>query len=799
MNEVWNKLVALATPYAERWGVEPTMVIGAAAAISSMLLYGVVRMLRNRRPPAAPGAGMPTTTSPRVLRKQAARARKQGHLGQAAKLLAAAGDRDQALALLVEAEQWVAAAELALEFGRKDKAASLFERGGRYREAAELLEQIRQFEAAGKLWQRAGNLKQAGEMWERLGRLELAAQAFAEGDVPDRAAELYAKLKQYERAASLAEVAYQRARNELGGGGVRGKQRVEAAGRRAAELFERIGAVERAEAIYLEIGDVDQVVRLAAVTGRVETAVEALVASGREDEAADLLERAGRKSEAARMRADARMAQGDVAAAAKLYASAGDVQAAIDAYTTIGLVGDAARVAEAAGRYEEAGGLYLKARDGRKAAECFEAAARWDKAAALWQRLGDTKRTIRALVQGGKTYEAALHMARAGDHEGALKLLDSVVDDERAQLLVADLLLKRGDHAAALKRYEAVLKEKPVNATRLESAYRYALLLEKLGRRDDARAAFKAIVRYDPAYRDVRERYERLAPPTAAANEPARPTESETAKTGARRRRYVILEELGRGGMGVVYKAMDRVLDRIVALKVLPSNLSANDMVVRNFFREAKSAAALSHPNIVTVYDAGEEDDTYYIAMEYIQGPTLKQMVRDNGPFPVPLFLLVAVQTLKGLGYAHSNRIVHRDIKPSNLMWVGHDKLVKITDFGLAKVIQEVVNFQTVVGGTPHYMSPEQILGEEIDARADLYSLGASLYELATGSVPYPKGDAGYHHIHSEPPNPCTLRPDFPPALAEIVVKLMAKDREARYPDADAVLAALERARSEGL
>jgi serine/threonine-protein kinase len=324
------------------------------------------------------------------------------------------------------------------------------------------------------------------------------------------------------------------------------------------------------------------------------------------------------------------------------------------------------------------------------------------------------------------------------------------------------------------------------------------LLLEQEERLDEARRVWKQVARYDPEFRDVRERVEALAPePEAAppAQTPAPEGEPQRSSSG-QKRRYVILEELGRGGMGVVYKAMDRVLDRVVALKVLPSDMRQNQQVVQTFFREAKAAASLTHPNIVVVFDAGEEDGVYYIAMEYIEGKTLKQMVKSNGPFPLPLLLLISGQVAKGLGYAHSHKIIHRDVKPSNLLWQSREKHVKITDFGLAKVIQEVVNFQTVVGGTPHYMSPEQILGEEVDPRSDIYSLGATLYELATGQVPFPKGDAGYHHIHTEPKDPVEIRGDLPRAYADVLLKSLEKEASQRYQTAEALFEALQSVRA---
>jgi eukaryotic-like serine/threonine-protein kinase len=199
--------------------------------------------------------------------------------------------------------------------------------------------------------------------------------------------------------------------------------------------------------------------------------------------------------------------------------------------------------------------------------------------------------------------------------------------------------------------------------------------------------------------------------------------------------RYQILSELGRGGMGIVYKASDTVLDRVVAFKVLPDALKENPQALKNFLREAKSAAQLNHPNIVTVYDAGEQDGRYYIAMEYVDGNTLKEIVRRRGAIAPGGVLHVLVQMCEALAYAHEKKIVHRDIKTANTMWT-RDRKAKIMDFGLAKVIEEVRNHTTLVSGTPYYMSPEQTLGRNVDYRTDIYSLGVTVFELATAGCP---------------------------------------------------------------
>jgi serine/threonine-protein kinase len=247
--------------------------------------------------------------------------------------------------------------------------------------------------------------------------------------------------------------------------------------------------------------------------------------------------------------------------------------------------------------------------------------------------------------------------------------------------------------------------------------------------------------------------------------------------------RYEILEEVGRGGMGIVFKARDRRLGRVVALKRLPENLRNHPKAIELFLREARAAAALNHINIVTVFDAGQEGDTYYITMELLEGLPLATVLKRNGRLSPRDVARLGIQITTGLQYAHDQRIIHRDIKTANL-FVTNSRTVKIMDFGLAKMVEEVRRATTVIGGTPYYMAPEQSQGGGADHRADLYALGVTLFELATGKVPFVEGDVAYHHRHTPPPDPRDRAEGIPTALAELVLELLAKEPADRTPSA---------------
>ena len=253
--------------------------------------------------------------------------------------------------------------------------------------------------------------------------------------------------------------------------------------------------------------------------------------------------------------------------------------------------------------------------------------------------------------------------------------------------------------------------------------------------------------------------------------------------------RYRIVERLGQGGMGVVYKAFDPQIERTVAIKVISGQRFDNPELRERFFREARAAGQLTHPNIIIVYDLGEEQGQPYLAMEFVDGVTLDVLMRSGEPFPLPQRLSILLDVCEGLAYAHHRGVIHRDVKPGNIM-VTRSGAAKILDFGLARLISSDLTRSNLMLGTMSYMAPEQLRGESIDQRVDIFAVGVVLYELFAGRRPF-EGDslasAIYKVLEEEPPAVHEVNPSVPLELSQIVTRALAKDRDQRYQSMDEV------------
>ncbi len=730
------------------------------------------------------------------LEKEAARIARDGDLVAAGELCAQSGLHDQAVKYFTDAREIAKAAEVRQDQNRFEDAAELFAQAGRFESAGALFASRSHWEKAADCYRKGGRMSVAAELYEKAGNLLLAGECYSRCEFHRHAAQAFLQVNEWKRAAQAIEKALEDEQNNP------------AAGQDPKKAKELKNLVLQAAKLYEESGDIDAALRtltqgqcwavaadLADRAGLHERAADLHQRAGNVPKAAEALRRLGENGAAAQMLGEHLRDKGREGEAAELLCEAGDFGAAADLYRNLE-------------DWKRAGECYERGSDSVRAAEMFRLSEEWDRAAVAYEKarhfkeaaecaghLGDTRREARYLAQAGANLAAARVLARDEHDEDAIKLLQQVAADSpefrEAAALLGEIFRKKGKHSLAQKKLEQAIGGEALSAANAELYYQLAALHEASGHLTQAIEVYEKILATDYHFRDVDARLESLrtlATAQAATSGVAGLTDS---KTGAPRgARYRIDGELGRGGMGIVYKATDLVLDRTVALKVLPDQLRDNPQALRNFLREAKAAAKLNHPNIVTVYDAGEQDGRTYIAMEYVDGTTLKAIVKQRGPLSPRAIVHVLAQVCEGLHYAHAHKIVHRDVKTANTMWT-RDKKAKIMDFGLAKVVEEVLNHTTLASGTPYYMSPEQTTGANVDHRSDLYSLGVTAFELATGTLPFREGNVPYHHVHTAPPDPRSIRADVPAPLAELILRCLAKDPAARPQGAQEILAAL--------
>ncbi len=330
----------------------------------------------------------------------------------------------------------------------------------------------------------------------------------------------------------------------------------------------------------------------------------------------------------------------------------------------------------------------------------------------------------------------------------------------------------------------------PIDDSMKDLLYNLGQDFERKRMSSKALSVYQHIATKDKKYKDIEQRVKRLGA-AESAGASGRPTTSgsllaEGSDIKPTLGRYEVVKELGRGAMGIVYLGKDPKIHRSVAIKTMRLDEIESDElpdVKARFFREAESAGKLSHPNIVTIFDAGEEADLAYFAMEVLDGVDLKDLCKKRNLLPVKRTLEIVTKVSEALDYAHSQSVVHRDIKPANIM-VMPDGTVKVTDFGIAKIVTTAKTQTGIVLGTPSYMSPEQLSGAKVDGRSDLFSLGVVLFEMLTGERPFQGESVAtlMYVIANQPhPSPFELRPDLPKAVGAVIDRALQKDAAKRY------------------
>ncbi len=736
---------------------------------------------------------------------------KEGDRKRALDLYAKAGNLAEAVRVAVELGDERRAVEMTLRavFGEVPEgygeataveAGELLATGGHHKEAIPLLEM-------GQAWRRAA------DCCLKLQQLARAARHYERARAWSEAAIYYRRANRDDDALRVLEHEVKRLRQEV---------RV----RPALEGSLRHVEVERAELLAKQGKRAEAAASLDATAAETPTAARLLEQGGRHREALEVWLTIGQPQEALRLlpkiqgleprlAAQVHLRSGNPAFAGAIFAASGLTREAAEAFEAAKEWAKAAAQWEALRDLQRAGEAFLRAQRFADAGQCFLAGDNALLAAECFVKAGYTVRAGEAYARGGRPVEAALKLLEGRERGRALDTLRAVSplapEGERAALLLVSLLLEEGRAEEARERLDRLspLPAEPEKAGRvvLERLYWSGRVQEALGRAQEAASVYRKVAAIDGAHRDNVERLRRLdsaadatvATPTRPEGPP--PIAADAFAPGAvlppgtvLAGRYRIVAELGHGGMGRVYKAFDREVREEVAIKTLLGGAGDDVQEEERLLREVQICRRITHPNVVRVFDLGRFAGGIFITMELVTGEPLDTVLRREGALPLGRARALLGEIVAGLAEAHALQVVHRDLKPGNVM-VTPGRL-KILDFGIARMAGFDARL-TQTGftvGSPHYMSPEQLQGREVDGRSDLYSLGVIAFRMLTGREPFAGTSPvtlAVEHLHTPAPDPRGCREDVPAPWAAFLARLLAKTPDQRYPSAPAVAEAL--------
>lgn len=738
--------------------------------------------------------------------REAKEAAKSHDLYRAAQLYEQAGEYEEAIRLYKEGKayqqvgrifelkkQWQESAQFYKLSGDTEKAAVMYQKGGEYVRAAECYLSCKKISLAAEAYEKGKRFKEAATQYERFGNLVKAAALYDQANDLQKAAEMYEKYFLREKRAHAGPASEK-------------TNKIVQAAYQSGQIYMKLKQFPKAVQILSTGGFSLEAAEAAVQGGDLQKAAELFIAAKAFDRAASIYEQMGDTRRGHRVIGKKFQEERDFLAAAQEFEQGEGWVEAAEMYEQAGEKTKAGEMLMRNGDYHRAGDLFLSVEDLASAAQAFEKGGRFKEAADLYIRLQQFDKAARMQESGGNYYDAALLYRQQGKVDQSISYLQKIdsqsSDYHQASLLLGQLLFERGMIDAVRERYQKIIAQEPIGPQNLEFYYQLALLHEKRKEFEEAQNLYERILAEDYNYRDAKSRSALLKKALAEVKKVLDATRVEeaavrpsAAPAHANTSRYKIIKKIGQGGMGVVYQAEDTLLKRLVAYKVLPAAIRDNEVMLQSFMQEARIAAGLNHPNVVTIFDTGKNADEIFITMEYVNGITLKEHLEKNAP-PITKLIEIMKEICVGVAYAHSKNVVHRDLKPANVM-LAHDQRVKIMDFGLAKVVSESVADKTSVKGTPLYMAPEQILGEKVDQQSDIYSLGCTFYRMVAGRPPFVQGDVYYHHLHTPPTHPRALNPKVSEELDRIIIKTIEKEKSKRYKKVAEIIQDLETRASE--
>jgi tetratricopeptide (TPR) repeat protein len=732
------------------------------------------------------------------LQKQIKRYKGEGSYLAAGRLLEDQQRFPEAVEVYLEGEEYHAAAVNLERLGNIERAAEFYLKGGDHKKAAQILSDAGKPAKAAALFLEKGNTLDAARLYGQAGAWDKAADLYAKSGYPLRAGEAYDKAGNPLKAAECYEkhfmenVSYATTYSSTGSSGQ------EKTARQAGQLYEKAGQTEKALQIYTKGQYFAEAAQASLKLGRFAPAAELFMRAEDPKGAADAYERAGDRVRAANLRGEVALKEERVPEAAAFFQQGQDYLRAAELFESAGRLAEAAAAYEAGDSFAAAGSVYVRAGLKARAAASYAKAGENETAARLYEEAGERDKAIELYERAGFTFKSGEAAAHAGDNARAIALLQRVSPTDEHYLeavgILSRLLIETGRPTLAVGRLQNALARETMGAGNLEYYYWLAAAHEIAGQTAPALDLYKKILAEDLGFRDVEKRISALeagqgptpirrfatsvpksssasaAAPASAASS-ATPAASASPVKGAAR--FVRKEEVGRGPLGIVYRAEDRADGRNVALRALPPEVLKREGVIPALAADLRAAAQVSHPSVVKVLGLLEVEGERCVVGEYVAGRTFADALRGGHKMSVKQVHSLGRALAQVLAFLHGHGIVHGSIQPSNVMVAGG--VIKVADLGLGRLAHPLPRNDS-------YRAPEA----ELDVAGDLFAMAALLYHLLTGVHPrtQPQG-VGL-------PLPGTLAPGVPEALDKLLVRSLHPRRELRPASAEAVLVELK-------
>ncbi len=715
--------------------------------------------------------------------RDARRLRKLHQFLKSGKVYEEIGEYRKALQVYEEGQEYDVMGELLEKLGKESEAIEAYKKSGNSDNLVKLLLKRKNVEAAGTVLENSNRFQEAAELYYNYERYDKAAQIYEKKGFYKKAAYIYEKGGNIKKAAANFEKWFVTSFDTAIG--YQGSKQLEQELIKAVDLYTQLNELEKAYELLIKYGKFEKAADVAVKMNRISDAAKNYERAQLPLKAAEMYEKLDQPKIAYLLRGEHAFAKGSTLEAAEWFLKGEDYTRAAELFEWDKKFAKAAHCYFMNQNFLGAAENYLKDGNEEEAAKMFEMGREWKMAANISLKYGKFQKAGELYENAQEYFKAGASFIKVDDDRRALANFQLVPIDSpdfnTAITHMANIFLKNRKPQLVIEKIEKLLGDNPIDKSNIEWFYVLGQAYENAGNFKKAFEIYQMILTEDYSFRDVHQKIKDVESLIQKYKEMELISEDSSE-------RYRIVEKIGEGGMGVVFKAEDTVLKRIVALKILNKTLVADKRNLERFFSEARSTASLTQANIVTVYDVGQIKDDYFISMEFIEGDNFMNLIRRKKVFSPSQVVFIAIKLFKALDYSHRKGIIHRDIKPHNIM-ITKQKEIKIMDFGLAVILGDQKKGESgVITGTPYYMSPEQIQGIPVDHRTDIYSSGATLFHLTTGHVPFKGENIFYQHLFDPVPPIKKFRNDVPEKLCYIIEKCMEKKREQRFQSAMEVL-----------